>query len=279
MIIGVTQGASDGPPRSGMRSSALFRGLGLRLLGAREVQRGIDQRDMRERLWEISELALGAWVVLLGQKPDIVPEREQPLEEPAGVVTPAHEHVVVSEPEAAGEERSLARGQAIIGGGTIVAEHQAVDDEPLLDLFDGAAHARIVRRQESDQWNHEQARIEQLRAVRLDERAHFAVEPLLTDLVVNSLPQRVPALRLAVPPKLLGALDRPVDGHPRHHFRVCEMLGTATHLPHSLVRLLPDRRQVLDERLLKSPRIQAALQPTAAPLMQRVHHLAEYIEL
>src|SRR4051794_22647299 len=104
MIIAADQGASDGPPTSGMCSSALFRGFGSGLLDAREIQGGVDQRDMRERLREISELAFGARVIFLGEEPDIVPEREQPLEELAGVVASTHQHVVVREPEAAGEE-------------------------------------------------------------------------------------------------------------------------------------------------------------------------------
>jgi len=43
-------------------------------------------------------------VVLLGEWLYVVAEREESLEQPAGVIAPAGQHVVIREPEAAGTD-------------------------------------------------------------------------------------------------------------------------------------------------------------------------------
>jgi len=43
-------------------------------------------------------------VVLVGEWLYVVAEREEPLEQPAGVIAPAGQHGVVGEPEAAGTD-------------------------------------------------------------------------------------------------------------------------------------------------------------------------------
>ena len=68
-------------------------------------------------------------------------------------------------------------GQTVVGLVAVVAQHESVDEQALLDLLDRATHARVVRREKSDDGNHERARVEQLRAVRLDERAELLSNP------------------------------------------------------------------------------------------------------
>src|SRR5205823_5016180 len=121
--------------------------------------------------------------------------------------------------------------------------------------------------------------VEQLRAVRLNESAELAVEAALAYLGVNLLTEPAPAVQSAVAAELFGALDRSIDGHPRHDFRICEMLRTTADLPHPLVRPLPDRGEMLHERLLQAPRIKAARQTGTPALMQGVHDLPENVEL
>src|SRR5258708_32280003 len=61
--------------RLAARPGALFR----RALGTGQVERGIDQRDMRERLREIAELASQPRIVFLGQQAAVVGQGQQPL--------------------------------------------------------------------------------------------------------------------------------------------------------------------------------------------------------
>jgi len=54
-----------------------------------QVQRGVDQRQMRERLREIAQLTFRARVVFLRQQADIVAKPDQPLEQRTSLATPA----------------------------------------------------------------------------------------------------------------------------------------------------------------------------------------------
>ena len=56
---------------------------------------------MRERLWEIASEPLSLGIVALREQSDIVPYREQALEEPKSVIAAAEKLPVVHQPEAA----------------------------------------------------------------------------------------------------------------------------------------------------------------------------------
>src|SRR5688500_16749594 len=60
----------------------LFRGT----LRAVQVERGIHQRHVGERLREVADLPPQTGIVLLGEEADVVAQREQPLEQRARVV-------------------------------------------------------------------------------------------------------------------------------------------------------------------------------------------------
>ena len=94
----------------------------------REVHRGVDERDMRERLRKVADLALGDVVVLFGEEADVVSKRQQLLEELHGFVMPADHLEVVDHPERTGEKGTLASDQTIGGTGVlgVVAEDKAV---------------------------------------------------------------------------------------------------------------------------------------------------------
>jgi len=51
-----------------------------RLFAARQVERRVDQRDVREGLREVAELAFGMWVVFLAQQSEVVAQSDQALE-------------------------------------------------------------------------------------------------------------------------------------------------------------------------------------------------------
>src|SRR5438309_6710105 len=76
----------------------------LRLLA--EVHRGVDERDVREGLREVAEVAARARVVLFREQPDVVGEAAQALEKFARLVAAPEHHQAVGEPEAASEEHT-----------------------------------------------------------------------------------------------------------------------------------------------------------------------------
>src|SRR6476620_2335045 len=92
-----------------------------------QVERGVDQRQMRECLREIAQLPARARIVLLRPQPDIVAQPQQPLEQRARLALAALQDQVVGEPEAAREEQALARRQAIDRLLRAIAEHETID--------------------------------------------------------------------------------------------------------------------------------------------------------
>ena len=68
---------------------------------------------MRERLREVAELAALLRIVLLGEQPDVVAQRQQRSKSSLGLVAAALQREVVGEPERAGEERALAGRQPV----------------------------------------------------------------------------------------------------------------------------------------------------------------------
>ena len=68
---------------------------------------------MRERLREVADEPLELRVVLLGEKAEIVAERQQAVEQLAGLVELPEQNEVVDEPEGAEEECAFARRQPV----------------------------------------------------------------------------------------------------------------------------------------------------------------------
>ena len=56
-----------------------------------------------------------------------------------------------------------------------------------------------------------------------------------------------------------------------------EVTSSPADLPDAFVRLVPSRRQVLEQRSLKSPIRFTRVELATARLVERVHHLAENI--
>ena len=94
---------------------------------------------------------------------------------------PAHEGVVVSQPEAAGQESALRAGEAVSSILGVVTKHESIPQQILLDRRDGSADPRVLRRQESEVRNEQQAGIQGFAAIRLGKPADLGVEPALTD--------------------------------------------------------------------------------------------------
>jgi hypothetical protein len=80
-----------------------------------EVERGLDERHMAERLRRVADLTRIPGVVFLAEQPDVVAQREQPVEELMCLFVAADHVQGVGQPEAACQERALAAGQAVDG--------------------------------------------------------------------------------------------------------------------------------------------------------------------
>ena len=71
--------------------------------------RGVDQRDMGQRLREVTGLASGAGVEFLGQQAQIVGDRDHTVEQCLGLRGLACQHIGVGKPEAASQKRAFDR--------------------------------------------------------------------------------------------------------------------------------------------------------------------------
>ncbi|PTM99041.1 hypothetical protein C7449_101712 [Mycoplana dimorpha] len=59
-----------------------------------QVVGAVDQGE-RKGLREIADLSSGPRTVFLGEKPDVVAEREKPLEQGARIVQPSEQHIFI----------------------------------------------------------------------------------------------------------------------------------------------------------------------------------------
>jgi hypothetical protein len=91
-------------------------------------------------------------VVLLRKEAEIAPPREETLEQGARVVVAVLQDIVVGQSEVTGEEDALITRKAVHGRGRVVAGHQTVFEQVLVNGRHGALYPRIVRRQKAYQW-------------------------------------------------------------------------------------------------------------------------------
>ena len=95
------------------------------------------------------------------------------------------QHVIVDQPEAAGEESAFAGRQAVHSGARVIAQHESVAKQLALDGRDGALDAGIVRRQKADHRNKQKARVQRRVAERLHERVLSGIKPMLAHFGMN----------------------------------------------------------------------------------------------
>src|SRR5919201_3407456 len=77
------------------------------------VERRVHEREVRERLREVSEQAPGLRVVFLREQTHVVRERQEPFEQRMRLRVPAEKLVAVDEPEGAREKDTLAGRQTV----------------------------------------------------------------------------------------------------------------------------------------------------------------------
>src|SRR6516162_1215766 len=222
-------------------SRALFGGS----LAAGQIEGGVDQGDVRERLRKVPELAPEAGIIFLRQEADIVLKGQEALEQITRLAGTPLQNEVVGEPKAAGQKRSFARRQAIGHLSSVVATDEPVCQQSPLDCADGADDAWVSRRQKADQRQQQQASVERFRSVSLNKAAEVGVERLVTDVLVDPVTYLSPARqRAAGTATLLEHFDHPIERHPHHHLRMSEVLRRTAHLPDAFVRLIPNLGQM-----------------------------------
>ena len=171
--------------------------------------------------------------------------------------------------------------QSVVGERGVVAKHEAIDDEPLLDRRDRAANTLVAGGKEPDERHEQQARVDSVRAVRLHERCRARGSNAFSQTSSwMLLAKGAPAVERPIEMTLLGAVDGAIERDPGHDLGMGEVLRRAAHFPDARdPGCCQTRFEMLDERALELPGVVALGHVAAARLVQGVHHLAEDVEL
>src|SRR5690349_2953107 len=105
-----------------MTDSLVAGALLARLSRVADIVGRIDERDVRERLRKIAQLALSARVVFLGEQPNIVAQADEPVEHVLRLDQAASHHISVGKPETAGQKGAFAGRETVLGGGRVVTK-------------------------------------------------------------------------------------------------------------------------------------------------------------
>src|SRR5207245_9100601 len=114
-------------------------------------------------------------------------------------------------------------------------------------------NAGVVRPQEADERDQEQAGVEPVRAVVLDERAAVGVVALAEHRASDLLPDRSIAVDRALAVEALNGLHGSIERDPGHHLGVREVTSRAAHLPDSLVGFTPAGLEPVEELAAAHP--------------------------
>ena len=164
-----------------------------------------------------------------------------------------------------------------------VAQHEAVLHQLALDRGDGAAHARVVRRQEADQRHQQQARVEVARAVGLHEGVAAGSKPLAADVGVDGVARARASDRTGPrSPNCLGTLAP--RGRTATHAITLECVKCRrrpAHLPDALVGLASTPSPGAPSARAAAPTRASGRRasPARRACVQRVQHLAVDVEL
>src|SRR5262249_42213182 len=137
----------------------------------------------------------------------------------------------------------------------------------------------IVCRQEADQGDEQQARIELAAAEALCEGVALAVESPLANRRVHAIADFAPGFQRSRKLESLGIAHRAIERHPGHDLGEGKVATTASHFPDSFVRLLPDLLKMLDQLLLQRPPRPDGSKAERSSLAEGVNQLAADAEL
>ena len=129
-------------------------------LGADHVDHGVDQRQVCERLREVTQMATGVRVDLLRVQLERAREPEQTLAEMLCPIQFADLDEGGHQPEGTDGERSFFTAQSVVGGVDAIAQDQPLFGELVGDRQHRCPDARIVGRQEAQQRCQQERRVE-----------------------------------------------------------------------------------------------------------------------
>src|SRR5579871_3078103 len=174
-----------------------------------QVVRRVHQCNVRESLGKVAGLTMQLDVILLRKKTDIIAQSEDTLKEISRFSVATLQNIVVGEPEAARDKRSLGGIQSVDRRRSFITCYQSITQEAPFNCGDSPADSRILRRQESDHGQEKKAPIQRLTPKILDKRSYAGIESALTHFVVNSVPQWPPAIQWDSRTELFGRANCP----------------------------------------------------------------------
>src|SRR5262249_16261157 len=155
--------------------------------------------------------------------------------------------VIVGQPEATRDKDAFSRHQTINIRLCSITQYKAVDHELPLDRHDGAAHSWIVRRQEANEGDQQEARVKFAAAEALRKGVALAGESEPTDRRVHAVANLPPGIQRCVEAEPLGIAYRAIQSDPRHDLGESKVAAAASYFPDTLVWLLPDLLETLDQ--------------------------------
>src|SRR5215470_19888709 len=166
---------------------------------------------------------------------DVIAQAQKTLEQLLRIGKAPLQRKIVGEPERARQKNSFSGRQAIDFFFWVIPRNETVAHQITLDRCNRAAHAGIVRRQETYKRDHQKAGIQLFSSVELHEGIALCIESLTAYFIVNGRAEFAPALYRSLQTEALDRFDGTIHGHPCHHFRMGEMAARAAHLPYSFV--------------------------------------------
>ena len=171
---------------------------------------------MGKGLREVAELPFRFWIVFLTQKTNVIAQSQETLEQLFGLVDAACQVQADDHPEAAGQEGAFVALEAVACLGRVVALHEAIGHEVLLDGINGAEDAWVIRRKKASKDHAEAGGVERVGAIALNKCVEVLVEAFLADLGVDLVAILFPAFHVAFSVELLVVLDSAVERDPGH---------------------------------------------------------------
>src|SRR5262249_24031749 len=146
--------------------------------GVVEAQRRPNESEMRKGLRKISDLPPSVGNILFSKQANIIANCQQAFEQDACLGIAPLQNVSVGKPECTGEEGAFSRRETVNIGLASIAQDEAIGHQLPLDRRDGATHARIIGRQEANDGEPQQTRIEFAATETLRKRIEAMVESL-----------------------------------------------------------------------------------------------------
>src|SRR5215831_18917143 len=215
----------------------------------------------------------------------MIPDLDQPFEQLLCFPLPSLHGVVVGEPEAACQERTLVAGKAVEPEFCGVSSDEPVAQEIGFDGANCRHHSGIVGRQEANVRYRQHARIERIGTVRLGERTNTWVPPAIQYILVDPLAERLYMRQRgfgfrSAEIKLLDHANGAIDRDPGLDLRVGEVAKpAAANLPYALIGPLPHLFEVFEDAQVNGPRGLVRSEPHLAGGIKTTERFAVDVDL